>query len=76
MVSDATSSGPAANTTPSPTLLMTVADRSQRKLRPSLLGARVSTGRASRERTGGRIATPDQVGEDRGPRLAPYSSGW
>ena len=57
LVRDATSSGPAASTTPSPTLLTIVADRSQRKLRPSLVGTTVSIGRASRERTGGRIAT-------------------
>ena len=41
---------------PSPTLLITVAARSHRKLRPSLVGAMVSAGRAISERTGGRIA--------------------
>ena len=43
--------------TPSPTLLMNVDDRSQRKLVPSLAGATVSMTRAGRDRTGGRIAT-------------------
>ncbi len=45
-VCEATSSGPAATTTPSPTLLTTVADSSQRKLDPSLPGATTSTNSA------------------------------
>ena len=54
---DATSSGPAASTTPSPTLLTMVAASSQRKLRPSRAGTMVSVIGAGIRRTGGRIAT-------------------
>ena len=56
-VSEATRSGPAAIAMPSPMLLMSVAEKSQRKLRPSLVGAMFSAIRASGVRTGGRIAT-------------------
>ena len=41
-VCEATSSGPAASAMPSPMLLTNVADSSQRKLRPSRVGAMVS----------------------------------
>ena len=54
-VCDATSSGPAASTTPSPALLTIVAARSQRKLRPSLAGTMASVGRRESGCTGGRI---------------------
>ena len=55
LVCDATSSGPAASTMPSPTLLMSAAASSQRKLRPSRVGTMVSVVQASGERTRGRI---------------------
>ena len=54
---DATSSGPAAIAIPSPTLLMTVAERRKRKLRPSRAGTTASVIRERRERTGRRIPT-------------------
>ncbi len=54
-VCEATSSGPAETATPSPTLLTNDADRSQRKLVPSLVGATVSMTLAGNARTGGRI---------------------
>ncbi len=57
LVCEATSSGPAARTTPSPKLLTMAADRSHRKLRPSLVGTMASVGRAITERTGGTIAS-------------------
>jgi hypothetical protein len=47
---------------PSPTLLMIAADRSQRKLRPSLVGTMDYVGRASMDRTAGRIPIDDTAG--------------
>ena len=69
---EATSSGPAASAMPSPTLLMVVADRSQRKLRPSLAGVTVSVIRASSVRTGGRI--PTDLGQTMVRRTEPRES--
>src|SRR6185369_14960338 len=55
-VCDATSSGPAEIASPSPMLLTTVADSSQRKLRPSRGGAMASTMDLAGDGTRGRIA--------------------
>ena len=57
-VSEATSSGPAETTTPSPIPLAIDADSSQRNFRPSLVGAMASVSRAV-SRTGRRIAIGD-----------------
>ncbi len=53
-VSEATSSGPADTTTPSPMLLTIVADSSQRKPDPSLVGA-IASAIPVVSRTGGTI---------------------
>ena len=73
LVCEATSSGPAASTMPSPMLLTVAAASSQRKLRPSLAGTMVSVGRAMSDDTGGRIPTGSlgKLGEAPEERLRP-----